>query len=78
MGKIRAKISANKVNLIVTTTKSRRNIKIMLFLSVPVGKSWQTWANAKLGFFCFLPDIPFLGKFGPKNQNCLFKVKFDT
>ena len=77
MGKIRAKISANKVNLIVTTTKSRRNIKIMLFLSVPVGKSWQTWANAKLGFFWFLPDIP-LGKFGPKNQNCLFKVKFDT
>ena len=21
---------------------------------------------------------PFLGKFGPKIQNCLFKVKFDT
>ena len=23
------------------------------------------------------PEIPFLGKFGPKNQNCQFKVKLD-
>ena len=22
--------------------------------------------------------IPFLGKFGPKNQNCQFKLKFGT
>ena len=25
--------------------------------------------------FCFGPTIPFFGKFGPKNQNCLFMVK---
>ena len=29
-------------------------------------------------FICFRPDIPFLGKFGPKNQNCQFKLKFGT
>ena len=23
-------------------------------------------------------EIPFLGKFGPKNQNCQFKLKFGT
>ena len=28
--------------------------------------------------FGFLPDMPFLEKFGPKCQNCQFKVKFDT
>ena len=26
----------------------------------------------------FRLEIPFLGKFGPKNQNCQFKLKFDT
>ena len=29
-------------------------------------------------FFCFRQDIPFLDKFGPKNQNCLFKLKLGT
>ena len=29
-----------------------------------------------LTFFYFRPEIPFLGKFGPKNQNCQFKLKF--
>ena len=27
-------------------------------------------------FFRFRPQIPFLGKFGPKNQNCQFILKF--
>ena len=27
---------------------------------------------------CFRPEIPFLGKFGPKIQNCHFKLKFGT
>ena len=27
-------------------------------------------------FFCFEPEIAFLGKFRPKNQNCQFKLKF--
>ena len=31
-----------------------------------------------LNFFCFRPEIPFLGKFGPKNQNFHFILKFDT
>ena len=31
-----------------------------------------------LTFFSFVPEIPFLEKFGPKIQNCLFKVKFGT
>ena len=28
--------------------------------------------------FCFPLEIPFLGKFGPKSQNCQFKLKFGT
>ena len=27
-------------------------------------------------FFRFWLEVPFLGKFGPKNQNCHFKLKF--
>ena len=27
---------------------------------------------------CFPLEIPFLGKFSPKTQNCQFKLKFDT
>ena len=29
-------------------------------------------------FFQFRPQIPFSGKFGPKNQNCQFILKFGT
>ena len=29
-------------------------------------------------FFCFWVKIFFLGKFGPKSQNCHFKLKFGT
>ena len=29
-------------------------------------------------FFSFPPKIPFLGKFGPKNHNCQFKLRLDT
>ena len=29
-------------------------------------------------FFRFRPQIPFLGKFGPKNKNCQFILKFGT
>ena len=29
-------------------------------------------------FFCLRPEIPVLGKFGPKNLKCQFKLKFDT
>ena len=28
--------------------------------------------------FCFKPEKPFLGKFGPENQNCQLKLKFGT
>ena len=29
-------------------------------------------------FFCFRPEKPFLGKYGQKNQNYQFKLKFGT
>ena len=32
--------------------------------------------NDDVHFFCFRQEIPFLGKFGPKNQNVQFKLKF--
>ena len=48
----------------------------------PCGKlkysKWWPWKHAKVLFFCFWPKINFLSKFGPNNQNCLFKPKFCT
>ena len=32
--------------------------------------------NGAVYFFCFWPEVPFLGKFGPKNKNCQFQLKF--
>ena len=29
-------------------------------------------------YFCFRLEISFLGKIGPKHQNCQFKLKFGT
>ena len=34
--------------------------------------------SAYVHFFRFRPQISFLGKFGPKNQNCQFILKFGT
>ena len=34
--------------------------------------------NGDADFFCFWPKIHFLGKFGAKNQNCQFKLKFSS
>ena len=34
--------------------------------------------SGAVSFFRFWLEIPFLGKFGPKNQNCQFKLKFGT
>ena len=32
--------------------------------------------NGGVHFLCFRLEIPFLGQFGPKNQNCKIKLKF--
>ena len=34
--------------------------------------------NGAVYFFCFGLETPILGKFGPTNQNCQFKLKFGT
>ena len=34
--------------------------------------------NGTVHLFCFRLEISFLSKFGPKNQNCQFKLKFGT
>ena len=34
--------------------------------------------NGGVHFFYFRWETPFLGKFGPKNQNCQFQLKFGT
>ena len=34
--------------------------------------------NGGVHFFCFRPETPFLGKFGSKNQNYQFKLKFGS
>ena len=32
--------------------------------------------NGDVHLFCLRPQIIFLGKFGPKNQNCQFKQEY--
>ena len=41
---------------------------------------WLGYAefSAHVHFFHFRLELPFLHKFGPKNQKCLLKVKFDS
>ena len=39
---------------------------------------WICRIQWSCSFFCFWLEMPFLGKFGPKNQNCHFKLKFGT
>ena len=34
--------------------------------------------NDMVDLICFRLEISFLEKFGPKNQNCQFKLKFGT
>ena len=34
--------------------------------------------NGGVHFFYFRLETPFFGKFGPKNLNCQFKLKFGT
>ena len=34
--------------------------------------------NGDVHFFCFGPEILFLGKFDPNDQNCQFEFKFGT
>ena len=45
-------------------------------MSAPVRKSLIY--QAKVLFFCLKVEIPFLGKFGPKKQNCQFKLELGT
>ena len=34
--------------------------------------------NGGVHSFCYRQETPFLGKFGPKTQNCQFKLTFGT
>ena len=38
----------------------------------------RLWTHAQVRFFRFQPQIPFLGKSGPKYQSCQSKVKLGT
>ena len=42
--------------------------------------NWFEYAefNGDVEFSCFRLELSLLGKFGPKIQNCLFKVNLDT
>ena len=42
-----------------------------------ISLSWNSF-NGHRHFFCFSLEIPFLGKFGPKSQTYMFKLKFGT
>ena len=52
-------------------------------LSAPMQKKINIVRNdrghaPKMQIFSFRPEIPFLGRFGQKNQNCQSKLKFCT
>ena len=46
--------------------------------SLVPSKFWICRIHKLFTFFQFWEDILFLGKFGPKSQNCQFKLKFGT
>ena len=73
------------------TNSSMQNLMVMFTFSifdrkyflgeggaVGKGKFGPKQFNGSVQFFCFQPEIPFLDKLGPKNQNCQFKLKFGT
>ena len=43
------------------------------------GCGLRLWVRVQLqSLFCFWLELPFLGKFGPYNQNCLLNLKYGT
>ena len=68
---------------IVSAARRRRDIEnTVLFVGRYVQKfnivSNDHGHTQKCDFFVLDWKYPFLGKFGPKIQNCLFKVKYGT
>ena len=54
-----------------------QNIKIVtLRCNLVFALVWIWRINGDVQVFCLWLEIPFLGKLGPKNQNCQFKLKF--
>ena len=45
--------------------------------SIPLNQFEHAEINGDVNFFRLQPEIPFLGKFDSKYQNCQFKVKLD-
>ena len=61
--------------IIVSATRRRKDIKIMLCLLAPMHE--RPWLTHKCDVSAFDLEIPFLRKFGQKNnQNYQFKLKF--
>ena len=58
---------ANLVQKIKIVNLSRNSVSTIIRIC-----RIQWWCH----FFCFRLETSFLGKFGPKNQNCQFKLKF--
>ena len=58
---------ANLVQKIKIVNLSRNSVSTLIRIC-----RIQWWCH----FFCFRLETSFLGKFGPKNQNCQFKMKF--
>ena len=65
------------IGVIASVTRRRRDIKIPLCLSAPVWK-FNIVSNDHGRTHSFWLEIPFLGKFDQKSQNCQFKLKFGT
>ena len=67
----------NLRNFQIILNKSKKTVRYvsetMSCRTFPLGKSPRTSGRC---LFCFGLKIPFLGKFGPKTQNCQFELEF--
>ena len=64
--------------LVFTRINNRFTDLCLVLLQIPLCLLKQPWTHAKMRIFSFRPEIPFLDKFGPKNQNCQSELKFGT
>ena len=63
---------------VFTRINNRFTHLCLVLLQIPLCLLKQPWTHAKMRIFSFQPEILFLDKFGPKNQNCQSELKFGT
>ena len=88
--KLGTQANQNKLNSMMVFTFSASNRKYAFWVTlvqqfkIIYGEVQQQDQSEYAEFYddvhvlCIRPEIPFLGTFGQKHQNCLFKLKYST